>query len=512
MPSDAFEIKNKFVKKLPDIPPNARVEVDADGGRTYRFSVCGYEISYHTIYISKDQLHVVEEIEAVHDCRQVKYARRETWDGLKHGIQESYDNKGCLLKREEYSHGVKNGLYEYYDTRSGKIWEKGQYKDGKREGVWKHYLNGVCNREISYSNGKYNGAYKDYLTTGGERVLYEKKYYINGNLSGMCESYSNGKLYSKTGYLDGKKDGVHVRYFLGKPSVVGEYSNGKKTGEWTHYFTDNLVLRVEHFKDGKRHGICQECYYRYTKGVGLEIDYVEEYNYINGVRDGEFPYEEFNQNGELVLKGSLINNKKEDIWKHYQNNELVSQDFYFAGELINTIKSNIKPVDNKKNAGVYDLKNMDFKCKEIQVKESDTHTDRYEGDIIYKYGSVWGIKNGLYQSFDCNEHLVEEGYYLDEKKVGIWRSYYEDGSLSKEVPYVDGVISGIIKNYFDGELVERIYVSGDKFTETCPYERYYLGEITEQGECTIETEYGPYKRNEKVIQRYRHGKPQDEGM
>ena len=491
----------------PYIPPDASFETDAEGGRTYHYSYYVLEMNEYTVYVSPDKTHFIEELSVAKNGKILKQHRKEAINGLKDGIQEWYDKEGRLMERAQYAAGIKNGLFEKYSFMDGSLTEKGQYKNGRKEGKWTYFGYGPDVKEISYSNGKYDGEYTSYTMRNGEKLLASKKYYVNGNLSGICESYLGPHLSDKISYIDGKRDGIYVSYtLLGEPSIIGEYSNGQKTGEWTYYFVGDLVQKVEHYKDGKRNGLCKTCYYRPSKKYGTEIDHVIENNYIDDLLDGEFPYEEFNKDGELILKGSLIDNRKEGIWKHYKNNELVSQDFYSQGTLVGSIESNIPaPRQHKITALLPDIKKIAscLKKKETKIEQN--------GDHIHRYEVIGDLKDGFYQEFDCNEHLQEEGHYRQGKKVGIWKRYNEEGLLSSEVPYDNDTISGIIKNYFDGELIDRIFVPGKKEVEKCPYERYFHGEITEQGECTIDQHFGPYSKDEKILWGFRYGQPIKKG-
>ena len=486
----------------PRIPSNASFETDAKGGRTYHYSYYVLEMKEYTVYVSPDKTHFIEELSVAKNGKILKQHRKESLNGLKDGIQEWYDKQGRLMERIQYSAGIKNGLFERYSFMDGKLTQKGQYKDGKKEGKWTYFGFGPDIQEISYSNGKYDGEFTSYTTRNGEKLLAARKYYVNGNLSGICESYIGSHLSDKIGYIDGKRDGIYIYYLGGKPSVIGEYSKGQKTGEWTYYFIGDLVQKVEHYKDGKRNGLCKTCYYRPSKKFGMEIDHVIENNYVDDLLDGEFPYEEFNKDGELILKGSMIDGRKENIWKHYKNNELIAQDFYSQGILVGSIQSNIPVIQRHKIIALLsDIKNIGscFRKKETKIEQN--------GDYIYKYTVIDDIKDGFYQEFDCNEHLREEGHYCQGKKVGVWKRYDEEGSLSSEVPYENDIISGIIKNYFDGKLTQRIFVSGKEEVEKCPYERYLHEEITEQGECTIDQHFGPYSKDEKILREFRYGQP-----
>ncbi|MFH2095268.1 MAG: toxin-antitoxin system YwqK family antitoxin [Bacteroidota bacterium] len=56
---------------------------------------------------------------------------------------------------------------------------------------------------------------------------------------------------------------------------------------------------------------------------------------------------------------------------------------------------------------------------------------------------------------ESNSFKVEEGRYQDNKKVGIWKGYYENGKIKHELTFVSGRANGYAKFYYDnGNLSE----------------------------------------------------------
>jgi antitoxin component YwqK of YwqJK toxin-antitoxin module len=50
---------------------------------------------------------------------------------------------------------------------------------------------------------------------------------------------------------------------------------------------------------------------------------------------------------------------------------------------------------------------------------------------------------------------VEEGKYLDNKKIGTWTQYYPNGNIKNEITYTNNIPSGYAKVYYpDGKLQE----------------------------------------------------------
>jgi len=59
-------------------------------------------------------------------------------DGKKDGLWEEYRENGQLRSKIVYNKGVKDGLWEQYHSNS-QLWSKGHYKDGRMIGEWNYY-------------------------------------------------------------------------------------------------------------------------------------------------------------------------------------------------------------------------------------------------------------------------------------------------------------------------------------------------------------------------------------
>ncbi len=119
-------------------------------------------------------------------------------------------------KKDFYSHltlsvevnvvdGIENGEYFAY-YRSGKVKEKGFYKDGKIEGtVTQYYENGTVFATVNLKNGKKEGIYKYYNENS---IVTEKGNYKDNELDGKIYLYDEkGKLVKTIEF----KGGVEVK-------------------------------------------------------------------------------------------------------------------------------------------------------------------------------------------------------------------------------------------------------------------------------------------------------------
>jgi antitoxin component YwqK of YwqJK toxin-antitoxin module len=59
------------------------------------------------------------------------------------------------------------------------------------------------------------------------------------------------------------------------------------------------------------------------------------------------------------------------------------------------------------------------------------------------------IKNGKWKEFNKHAVLIAEGFYLDSKKHGAWREYYdENGSIMLEENYKHGIQHGLYTSFY----------------------------------------------------------------
>ena len=125
-----------------------------------------------------------------------------------------------------FLHGDGEFIY-YYDYRGKKVMEKGLYKNGKKEGLWK-------------------GMYPD-------NSRHYTSFFTNGSPTGISLSwYSTGELLDST-LLDEKGTGYEKGFWKdGKPSQYGHFLAWKKDGEWTYYYRNGRPSAIDNMKDDKR--------------------------------------------------------------------------------------------------------------------------------------------------------------------------------------------------------------------------------------------------------------------
>lgn len=78
--------------------------------------------------------------------RSGKIAEEATYtNGIKNGPYKKYSEKGAVLEDAIYKNGEFDGAVTYNDDAGKTI--KGQFKNGKKSGIWKYYENGKLVKE-----------------------------------------------------------------------------------------------------------------------------------------------------------------------------------------------------------------------------------------------------------------------------------------------------------------------------------------------------------------------------
>lgn len=113
---------------------------------------------------------------------------------------------GNTFQIKTYVNGKLDGLYEYnnFDYKITCF-----YKDGKKHGEYKKYVNNQLIKECKYFNGKLHGTYKTYFNPQYPRII--PVLYLH-----CCVEYINGK-----------RDGFHILYTTTNDMMVTEYENDK---------------------------------------------------------------------------------------------------------------------------------------------------------------------------------------------------------------------------------------------------------------------------------------------
>lgn len=81
------------------------------------------------------------------------------------------------------------------------------------------------------------------------------------------------------------------------------------------------------------------------------------------------------------------------------------------------------------------------------------------------------LKQGYWIKYDeTNKEKIEEGWFSDDKKDGIWKSFYSGGKIKSEITYVKGRPNGYSKFYYEnGNVSEEGIWKGNKWVGEYKY-------------------------------------------
>ena len=435
--------------------------------------------------------------EEFHPNRKIKYQHNYK-SNIKDGLCKDFYNNGQLESQGHYKDGKLTGIWEIYNEEGQLIWKgdvtekfyesgslkyEGQLKNGKKHGLWKFFRDfkrhdgyyydihlsrfrkGGLERIGKFKNEKEDGVW-EFFYPGGS--LSHFRTYQNGILNGPFEDFcgESEKLQSKGNFKNGLKDGVHFEYHedlncdpweenettqeLNKDTVnwkyknlvlksKGNYINDKKNGLWENFNEDGIPERIENYKEGL------------LEGHSIFFD-----------DKGDVSFREFYKDGELVGLREYYTSKdySEDGLENYlkvSEEDISDMMFDNDGETSNHKYPDIGKLKNKKRHGQWKSFFSQGEIKSIQkykngLREGTCQMFDIEGNLITKGKYKNDKREGLWEDYSGNLwslNSIEKGNYKLDKKDGVWESFY-NGELSQSCNYVDGVLEGISKSFYEG--------------------------------------------------------------
>lgn len=404
-------------------------------------------------------------------------------DGL---LTCNYEN-GTLKSSISFVNGKLNGtLIEYNEV--GAITKQATYKDDEIDGDFKEYFDGKkIKSEVKYVNGKAVSNAKSYFKNG---ALESETFYSNGKKSKSVEYLRNGLLgvesffneeedldrsilYNLLGekFFEQKlnkgevKSGLQYFYNSEKPIeiniakkefeifnldktkyVSGEFSRGLKKGIWTYYNPNGTIKSKENYINGKVDGL-QYNYdlfgnltdiYNYKEGKlnGLSESYKEDKlistsYYSDDERSGPVTY--YNLEGNIIRRDFIIEGNNKYAFIYNPNGTINSKTSYIIKQIStfenfdkNNVRESFVSFANK-NEKLYFTSNSKVLHFSIEVKN--------------------GVYNGVYETKDKNNMLVNTINYVNDIKNGNVKSYAPNGKLIHDLNYYSGTLNGEAKYY-----------------------------------------------------------------
>ncbi|HLP14404.1 MAG TPA: hypothetical protein VK177_20915 [Flavobacteriales bacterium] len=331
--------------------------------------------------------------------------RKQTGTWLKYfesGIQKqelNYNNEGIL-----------DGIYKEYKD-DGSVLKEGTYKEGKKEGEWKHFENKQLNELIVYNSHEETEVITAFNLKTGKKQKVERK-------------------------RRGERDGIQETYYTSSDvlQLSETYEMGQKNGLAIEYGFDGVITKETMYKNGKKDGIRKV----YDKGK-LE----REENYNEGIQDGEEKI--YWDNGKLRTTNTYVNGSKSGMSVEFKADGMKQSEVMFK---------------DGKEEGIY----RSYNGGKVDQEGNYSHGEKtgewklYYGDkilielVTYSNGKKEGkyLKN-MYQKISI------EGTYSNDLETGHWKYYNKNGRLEKEGDFEEGKEKGewIIYDPLTGNIKER---------------------------------------------------------
>ena len=348
---------------------------------------------------------------------------------VRQGEGKRMDKKGHLLQTVNFVNGLEEGISPVFDT-TGLLREIVNYRkgfvmtrealnrydrEGKKHGYWKTFFDDwSVQTECYYRHGLRDGFYKEYDEKGNLKKITK---YVN-DVEQVLESdmkplvvkheyYPNGKVKREASFRDGKKEGVW-REFDENGNVINSQT----------YKKDVLVGQGIVDTDGKCRGLFKEFYPDNSlRAEGLFVD---------GQRSGEWRF--YYQDGKVQEVGNYTDGQPDGPWTwYYDNGQKQIEEQFFKGQV----------------NGPY--------------VEYDT-----KGNTIVTGTYFDGMKNGKWT--EQIGDMRTQGEYRNDKQVGEWVSYYDNGKMAFKGTFNAGYPDGEHFYYYQNGKIREIqsYAAGVK--------------------------------------------------
>ncbi len=164
--------------------------------------------------------------------------------------------KALVCIEGQYKDGKRDGVFssfliDSFDHRKGyKIWEQ-RYSDDKLNGEWRTYtINGSLVSVRTYKNDSLNGFARDYWIDG--KSIMEERLYFNGNGNFILKEYSqDGKVTQETTFVNDIPNGPAKKYYTDgtlKDEVI--LVDGVANGLRRYYYPSGKIWIEQEMRNG----------------------------------------------------------------------------------------------------------------------------------------------------------------------------------------------------------------------------------------------------------------------
>lgn len=366
---------------------------DKDGSAT----VTSYQ--HGTIHGVRSQYHDYDPNSKVPDCTAFNAAQPQP------GCIDRTHQRGPLASTIEYVNNQWTGLYRTY-IADGTLITETHYKDGKRDGMAKHFnRDGILTSVTPYKNDKVDG----------EQIFY----------------HENGQKSQSTHYRQGKYNGISHRWNdKGELTLQREYKNSKLDGKAEYWWNADQLSSVEHYSNGKKHGLEQEYYkngqlkrerhWQQGKPTDTTKEFFEDGQQkqvtVYAAPDVEQSTKRWREDGQLAYQEERLDSphgpaKKKTIYR----SKTVS--YEWRGLETRWQKTERYTLDDKQL--IYLEQYLDGRREGRFYDRTDSWGHLQKNAYIERHYHQ-GKLEGAYREVDDKGNVVEDGRYVQDKRIGPW--------------------------------------------------------------------------------------------
>lgn len=330
-------------------------------------------------------------------------------NGKPEGFWRNWYESGQLKSEGFLKAGLADSSWKFFNA-DGSLSSEISYKNGKKEGIRKTYINGVLVAEESFIEDKKEGYSLQFDENGRERLRIPFK---NGVEQGRgVELNAEGAVISLFDYTNG---------VLQRQQVVNRFDrSGKKTGLWVDLFPDLSTQREIQYSVGLKNGYLKEYDVR---GNLVRIEKYKDDILIRNAEELARPELKtvYDKEGNAKSRGSYLNGKPVGLHVYFD-----SLDGTFPAVIF---ESGFKIAEGRVDA----LNRRQGIWKEYYS----------DGNLRSEGAYLDDLKVELWKYYFQKGTMEQTGKYLAGKPVGIWRWFYEDGVLRREESYRNGKEDGL---------------------------------------------------------------------
>lgn len=191
-------------------------------------------------------------------------------------------------------------------------------------------------------------------------------------------------------------------------------AKGRRQGPWHDYYANGQLRYEGQFKNDKCKGV-----FKYYDEQG-NLKATNEFD-----KSGEKALNKtYAANGRMIATGYYVNQKKEGVWKYFD-----------------AASGQLRLVEDNENGKVHGWSrlynpNNGSLAEETQyvngLPEGQCHKFSDTGVLLMECQYRNGLLDGPTKSYYPSTALKEEGQFAKGEKVGMWKTYNEDGDVILE--------------------------------------------------------------------------------